>query len=114
MLVDPQRRKHVHPVSHARRTIERALVAAGTLLLLAFVAGQAHRAILMRAEMNRFKREMKAESDNIVLSSKDPGVPRGMRISQIIQRCRRPAALLIQTTAYLTRGTRSRSYEFRS
>jgi len=48
-------------------------VAAGTLLLLAFVAAQAHRAILVRAEMNRFNREMKAESDKIILSSKSPG-----------------------------------------
>jgi sortase A len=75
MLVDPQGRKHVHSVSPARRTIERALVAAGALLLLAFVAAQAHRAILVRAEMNRFKREMKAESDNITLSSKSHDAP---------------------------------------
>ncbi len=75
MLVDPQGRKRVHSVSPVRRTIERALVAVGTLLLLAFIAAQAHRAILVRAEMNRFKGEMKAESDKIALSSESPGAP---------------------------------------
>jgi len=75
MPVNPHGRKDVHSVSSARRIIERALVAAGALLLLAFVIAQAHRAILMRAEMNRFKREMKAESDKAILSSKRPGVP---------------------------------------
>jgi sortase A len=72
MLVDPQGRKRVHSVLPVRRTIERALVATGTLLLLAFIAAQAHRAILVRAEMNRFTGEMKAESDKIVLSSESP------------------------------------------
>jgi sortase A len=75
MLVDPQEHKHVHSVSPARRIIERALVAAGILLLLGFVVAQAHRAILVRAEMNRFKREMKAESDKTILSNKSRGVP---------------------------------------
>lgn len=75
MLADPQGRKHVHSVSPARRIVERALVAAGILLLLAFAIAQAHRTILVRAEMNRFKREMKAESDKTIPSSKSPGVP---------------------------------------
>jgi len=47
----------------------------GALLLLAFVAAQAHRAIMVRAEMNRFKAEMKAESDKIARSSEGTGVP---------------------------------------
>ena len=75
MLADPQEHKHAHSVSPARRIVERALVATGTLLLLAFVVAQAHREILVRAEMNRFKREMKAESDKTILSSKSRGVP---------------------------------------
>lgn len=65
----------MHSALRIRRMIEGALVAAGTVLLLAFVAAQAHRAILVRAEMNRFKREMKAESDKIALSSESPGAP---------------------------------------
>lgn len=75
MLVDPQGRKRVLSVSPVRRTIERALVAVGILLLLVFIVAQAHRAILVRAEMNRFKGEMKAESDKIALSSESPGAP---------------------------------------
>jgi sortase A len=75
MLVDPQGRNHVHSASPVRRAIEGTLVAAGTILVLAFAAVQAHRAILVRAEMNRFKAEMKAESDRIALSSARPGAP---------------------------------------
>lgn len=75
MLLDPQGRKQIQSVSPARRMIERALVATGTLLLLVFAVAQAHRAILVRAEMDRFKREMKAESDKITQSSKSRGAP---------------------------------------
>jgi len=75
MLVNPPEHKHVHSVSPARRIVERALVAAGILLLMGFVTAQANRAILVRAEMNRFKREMKTENDKIILSGKSPGVP---------------------------------------
>lgn len=50
--------------SRVRRTIEWALVTVGAILLLVFIAAQAHRAMMVRAEMKRFKDAMALENRN--------------------------------------------------
>jgi sortase A len=55
MVIHPQGDNPVNSASRVRRTIEAALVTAGAILLLVFIAAQAHRVIMVRAEMKRFK-----------------------------------------------------------
>jgi len=52
----------VNFASRVRRTIEYALMTAGAILLLVFIAAQAHRVMMVRAEMKRFKDAMALEN----------------------------------------------------
>jgi len=58
-----------------RRTIEYALVTAGAILLLVFVAAEAHRMIMVRAEMKRFKDAMALENRKTAPASESPDRP---------------------------------------
>jgi sortase A len=55
MVVHPHGDNPVNFASRVRRTIEGALVTAGAILLLVFIAAYAHRVMMVRAEMKRFK-----------------------------------------------------------
>lgn len=64
--------------SRVRRTIEAALVTAGAILLLVFIAAQAHRVIMVRAEMKRFKDATALENRKSASAreSPDSSIPR--------------------------------------
>lgn len=61
--------------SRVRRTIECALVTAGIILLLVFIAAQAHRVMMVRAEMKRFKDAMALENRKKAPASESPESP---------------------------------------
>jgi len=65
----------VNFASRVRRTIEYALVTAGTILLLVFIAAQAHRVMMVRAEMKRFKDAMALENRKSAPSSESSDSP---------------------------------------
>jgi sortase A len=62
----------VNFASRVRRTIEAALVTAGAILLLVFIAAQAHRVMMVRAEMKRFKDAMALENSKRARASESP------------------------------------------
>jgi sortase A len=78
MVVHPQGDNPVNLASRVRRTIEAALVTAGVILLLVFIAAQAHRVIMVRAEMKRFKDATALENRKSASAreSPDSSIPR--------------------------------------
>jgi sortase A len=78
MVVHPQGGNSVNFASRVRRTIEYALVTAGAILLLVFIAAYAHRVIMARVEMKRFKDAMALENRKREQASESPdgSVPR--------------------------------------
>lgn len=75
MVVHPQEDNPVNFASRVRRTIEGALVTAGAILLLVFIAAHAHRVMMVRAEMNRFKDAMALENRKSAPASESPDSP---------------------------------------
>jgi len=61
--------------SRVRRTIEWALMTAGTILLLVFIAAYAYRVMMVRAEMKRFKDAMAVENRKSVPASESSESP---------------------------------------
>jgi sortase A len=75
MVVHPQGDNPVNLASRVRRTIEGALVTAGAILLLVVIAAYAHRAMMVRAEMKRFKDAMALENRRRASASESPRFP---------------------------------------
>ncbi|HVG90378.1 MAG TPA: hypothetical protein VNB54_02710, partial [Alphaproteobacteria bacterium] len=65
----------VNSASRVRRTIEWALVTAGAILLLIFIAAHVHRVLMVRAEMKRFKDAMALENSKKAPASESPDSP---------------------------------------
>jgi sortase A len=75
MVIHPDGDNPVNFASRVRRTIEAALVTAGAILLLVFIAAYAHRVIMVRAEMKRFKDAMALENRKSPPASESPRFP---------------------------------------
>ncbi|HEV8490780.1 MAG TPA: class D sortase, partial [Candidatus Angelobacter sp.] len=75
MAVHPRGDNPVNFASRLRRTIEYALVTAGAILLLVFIAAYAHRVMMVRAEMKRFKDAMALENRKSAPASESPRFP---------------------------------------
>jgi sortase A len=75
MVIHPQGDNPVNFASRVRRTIEGALVTAGAILLLVFIAAYAHRVMMVRAEMKRFKDATALENRKSAPARESPRFP---------------------------------------